>query len=151
MKGGIYRALNQLFPSLPPVLHPPIDFDYFFYLLNPEVNKVKKILQNERAFTLIEMLIVLMIISVLLMIIIPNMTKNNEVASNKGCEATIKLLQAQVHAYELENNKEIEKLDDLTGDGGFVEKISCPDGTDLKYDPKSKRVIHPSSNEPSNE
>jgi len=57
---------------------------------------------KERGFTLIEMLIVLAIISILLLITIPNITKHNTVINNKGCEALIKMVQAQVKAYEME-------------------------------------------------
>lgn len=88
---------------------------------------MKKFVRAERGFTLIEMLVVLMIISVLLLIAIPNMTKNNEVAANKGCDATIKLLQTQVHAYEIEQGTVLTGLQDL--ENGYVESIQCPDGT----------------------
>lgn len=82
----------------------------------------------ERAFTLIEMLVVLMIISILLLIALPSMTKNNEVAANKGCEATVKLLQTQVHAYEIENkNTKLHSLDTLVKEG-YVDSIECPNG-----------------------
>lgn len=96
-----------------------------------EVKKLKrKILSNDNGFTLIEMLVVLMIISVLLLIAIPSMTKNNEVAADKGCDATIKLLQTQVHAYEIENIKQntssltLEKLKEEK----YVDNITCPNG-----------------------
>ncbi|TWI55994.1 competence protein ComGC [Halalkalibacter nanhaiisediminis] len=88
---------------------------------------MKKIIRAEKGFTLIEMLVVLMIISVLLLIAIPNMTKNNEVAANKGCDATVKLLQAQVHAYEIETKEKLTSLSVLK-DNGYVESIECPNG-----------------------
>ncbi|WP_152908487.1 prepilin-type N-terminal cleavage/methylation domain-containing protein, partial [Geobacillus stearothermophilus] len=42
---------------------------------------------NQKGFTLIEMLIVLMVISVLLLIAIPNIAKHNSMINEKGCEA----------------------------------------------------------------
>jgi len=57
---------------------------------------------KEKGFTLIEMLIVLAIISILLLVTIPNITRHNTVINNKGCEALIKMVQAQVKAYEME-------------------------------------------------
>ncbi|MFF2854521.1 prepilin-type N-terminal cleavage/methylation domain-containing protein, partial [Peribacillus sp. NPDC058002] len=39
---------------------------------------------NERGFTLIEMLIVLLVISILLIITIPNITKNQSTIQSKG-------------------------------------------------------------------
>ncbi len=72
-----------------------------------------------------------MIISVLLLIAVPNMMKNNDVAASKGCEATVKLLQSQVHAYNLENPKEpLTKLNTLV-EKGFVDSIACADGNEL--------------------
>jgi competence protein ComGC len=88
-------------------------------------------LKNEKGFTLIEMLIVLMIISVLLLIAVPNMMKNNDVAANKGCEATTKLLQSQVYAYNLENDAPLAQLETLVQEE-YVDTIKCPDGTTLK-------------------
>lgn len=64
------------------------------------------------------------------------MTKNNEVAADKGCEATIKLLQTQVHAYEIEKMNETE--DELTLEKllseGYVDNISCPNGKTPSFD-----------------
>ena len=57
---------------------------------------------KEKGFTLIEMLIVLMVISVLLLIMIPNITKHNSMINDKGCQAFVKTVQAQVKAYEIE-------------------------------------------------
>jgi len=61
----------------------------------------KNMFKNEFAFTLIEMLIVLAIITMLLLIIIPNITSNSETIDTKGCEALQQTVQAQVVAYEL--------------------------------------------------
>ncbi|WP_100373469.1 competence type IV pilus major pilin ComGC [Bacillus sp. FJAT-45037] len=92
---------------------------------------MKKFLKHEKGFTLVEMLVVLMIISILLLIAIPNMTKNNEVAGSKGCEATVKLIQTQVHAYEIENGKKLESLQPLL-DENYIETSTCPNGEVLK-------------------
>ncbi len=100
--------------------------------------KAFKCVKNERAFTLIEMMIVLMIISILLLIAIPNMTKNNSVAQERSCEATIDLLQAQVGAYYIEMKKYPEQLEDLKGT--YVDNITCPDGTLLVLNSERKVV-----------
>ncbi len=62
-------------------------------------------MNNQKGFTLIEMMIVLMIISVLLIITVPNVTKHSNSINTKGCEAYIKMVQAQVKAYELDKNQ----------------------------------------------
>ncbi len=52
---------------------------------------MKKLIKNEKAFTLIEMMIVLLVISVLLIIAVPNISKHNSNINEKGCEAFKKL------------------------------------------------------------
>lgn len=96
---------------------------------------MKKYVVNDRAFTLIEMMIVLTIISVLLLIIVPNIAKNSSVANDKSCDATIKMIQGQIGVYMSENNGEPPKtMDDLKD---YIENydekngVSCPDGSKL--------------------
>ncbi|WP_462412206.1 competence type IV pilus major pilin ComGC [Neobacillus sp. Marseille-QA0830] len=61
-------------------------------------------LNNEQGFTLIEMMIVMLVISVILIITIPNVAKHNENINSKGCQAYLKMVQAQVQAYQMEKN-----------------------------------------------
>ncbi|HHY73030.1 MAG TPA: prepilin-type N-terminal cleavage/methylation domain-containing protein [Bacillus bacterium] len=88
--------------------------------------------KNEAAFTLIEMMIVLMIISVLLLITIPNVTKNNTVVKDKGCEALVKLVEAQVQAYEIEKNERPTSLETLKSEG-YIKTYTCPSGGDVQF------------------
>ncbi|SFE30192.1 competence type IV pilus major pilin ComGC [Alteribacillus iranensis] len=90
-----------------------------------------KFIYNEKAFTMIEMMIVLLIITVLLLIAIPNMVTNNNVAQTKGCDATIQLLEAQAAAYQVEFNEWPASLDDLVTEN-YVDRIECPDNTPLE-------------------
>lgn len=46
-------------------------------------------IKSQKGFTLIEMMIVLLIISVLVLIAIPNVTKHSSTIDQKGCEAFI--------------------------------------------------------------
>lgn len=46
-----------------------------------------KFLRNQKGFTLIEMMIVLLIISVLILVAIPNVTKHSKSIDTKGCDA----------------------------------------------------------------
>jgi len=52
-----------------------------------EVLHMKKMLKNEKGFTLVEMLIVLAVISVLVLLIIPNAISILSTANEQGCEA----------------------------------------------------------------
>ncbi|MDX8359610.1 competence type IV pilus major pilin ComGC [Cytobacillus sp. IB215316] len=81
---------------------------------------------DERGFTLIEMLIVLMVISVLLIITIPNITKHSKVINEKGCNALINMVQAQVKAYEIEHET-IPTITELLEEG-YITTNTCPGG-----------------------
>lgn len=84
-------------------------------------------MKNQKGFTLIEMMIVLMIISTLLLITIPNVTKNNSVVKEKGCDALVKLIEAQVQAYEIEKGTAPSNLEALKSEG-YIETYTCPGG-----------------------
>ncbi|SDH49963.1 competence protein ComGC [Alteribacillus persepolensis] len=85
---------------------------------------------RKQGFTMIEMMIVLLIITVLLLIAVPNIVTNNHLAQSKGCEATMQLLDAQVGAYAIEFNKQPESLEALVEED-YVDRIVCPDDTPL--------------------
>ena len=48
--------------------------------------------KNQKGFTLVEMLIVLLVVSILLLITIPNVTKHNSVIKDKGCDALVNII-----------------------------------------------------------
>ena len=81
-------------------------------------------MKNEKGFTLIEMLIVLLVITVLLLITIPNVTKHNSSIQEKGCEGLINMVQAQVTSYQIDHKK-IPTLGELET-GGYLR--STPTG-----------------------
>jgi len=81
---------------------------------------------NQKGFTLIEMLIVLMVISVLLFIAIPNIAKHNSMINEKGCEAFLIFFFKQKTAYEMEHNK-IPTVQELLA-GRYIKSDKCPNG-----------------------
>lgn len=86
-------------------------------------------MKNEKGFTLIEMMVVMLIISVLLIITIPNITKHNSNINDKGCEAYVKMIQSQVQAYEVEHHAYPASVDDLVADKYLNDTTpTCPDG-----------------------
>lgn len=87
-------------------------------------------MKKEKGFTLIEMLIVLLVISVLLLITIPNVTKHNASIQEKGCEGLINMVQAQVSAYEIDNKKTPTQAE-LVSDGYLRAAQTCPDGSSI--------------------
>ena len=86
-------------------------------------------MKNQKGFTLIEMMIVLLVISVLLVITVPNVTKNNSSINEKGCEAFIQMVQGQVQAYQLENNA-LPTIGNLT-EGKYINQTKCPSGKEI--------------------
>lgn len=86
--------------------------------------------RNEKGFTLIEMMIVLLIISVLVLIAIPNVTKHSRSIDEKGCDAYVKMVQGQVQAYKMDK-KEFPTLDSLKDEGYVTGDLQCPDGRKL--------------------
>ncbi|AQX53761.1 prepilin-type N-terminal cleavage/methylation domain-containing protein [Priestia flexa] len=87
-------------------------------------------LKNEKGFTLIEMLIVMLVITVLLLIMVPNVLKHNAVINNKGCSALVKTVEAQVQVYELENGTK-PTLNELESGGYLKEGTVCPNGSKI--------------------
>ena len=84
---------------------------------------------NQAGFTLIEMMIVLLVISVLLVITIPNVTKNNSSINEKGCDAYVKMVQGQVQSYQIENH-EVPSVQQLI-DGKYIDNGKCPSGEEV--------------------
>ncbi|MCA0970098.1 prepilin-type N-terminal cleavage/methylation domain-containing protein [Halobacillus litoralis] len=90
-------------------------------------------MKNEKGFTLIEMLIVLLVISVLLIITIPNLSAQTGTIRSKGCEALISTAEAQTEAYLIENETYPATIETLVTDG-YLKQTDCPNGEVLKYD-----------------
>lgn len=89
--------------------------------------------KKEKGFTLIEMLIVLAIISVLIILIVPNLTSKSEAVNEKGCDALVKVVQTQVNAYHLDHGKYPKDLNDLVGEYITSDQLTCPNGVELTY------------------
>jgi competence protein ComGC len=103
----------------------------------------KIIIASERAFTLIEMMIVLLIISVLLLIAVPNMIKSQDVVQDKSTQATVKLVQSQVAAYQMDHDGTLPaSLDELVQQD-YVDNIKTPKGETLTYDAATGNVSAP--------
>lgn len=94
---------------------------------------------NNLGFTLIEMMIVLMIISTLLIITIPNVTDNSTVVRERGCEAYVKLVEAQVQAFQIKEGILPGTIDDLVN-GGYIETTTCPNGDVISYDSTTGQI-----------
>lgn len=69
--------------------------------------------KNEKGFTLIEMLVVLLIITVLILLIVPNLGGKTGDMHDKGCEALVVTVQGQADMYELDKGSEVASIQAL--------------------------------------
>ena len=75
-----------------------------------------------KAFTLIEMLVVLLIISVLLLLFVPNLTKQKDSVTDTGNRAVVKVVESQAELYELKNTGDQATLSKLVAAGNISQK-----------------------------
>ena len=101
---------------------------------------------NQKGFTLIEMMIVLLVISVLLIITIPNITKHNSTINNKGCDAFLKMVEAQTQAYEMDNPNTTVSIS-LLKEKEYLTQTTCPNGDEVEIDANGKVAVV-TTNEP---
>ncbi|GIN19984.1 MAG TPA: prepilin-type cleavage/methylation domain-containing protein [Bacillus bacterium] len=96
--------------------------------------------KNEKGFTLIEMMVVLLVITVLLLIALPNITKHSSNINNKGCDGLKQMVQGQVEAYRMDKN-EIPTVQQLKTEGYLKnEDLKCPNGKALTIDTANGEV-----------
>ncbi|EHI69252.1 competence type IV pilus major pilin ComGC [Streptococcus ictaluri] len=73
------------------------------------------------AFTLLEMLIVLLIISVLMLLFVPNLSQQKEKVTDTGNAAVVKIVENQAELYELSHGAK-PTLTQLTDEGSITAK-----------------------------
>lgn len=82
------------------------------------MKSIKKVMVQ--GFTLIEMLVVLLIISVLLLLFVPNLTKQKDLVQEKGDAAVVKVVKSQMELYELREGKAASTNDLI--EAGYITK-----------------------------
>lgn len=90
-----------------------------------------KKLKDEQGFTLVEMLLVLLVISVLIILIIPNIAAQSENVQNTGCEAQVRMVQSQVEAYTLNEGMPPQTINDLIPTYLSSSQTSCQNGDEI--------------------
>ncbi|XOQ37430.1 MAG: Prepilin-type N-terminal cleavage/methylation domain-containing protein [Lactococcus sp.] len=83
------------------------------------LNQVKQ--KQAAAFTLVEMLVVLLIISVLILLFVPNLSKQKEAVKNTGNGAIVKVVNSQAELYKLDHTDEAT-LSKLVSNGNITQK-----------------------------
>ncbi|WP_077736492.1 competence type IV pilus major pilin ComGC [Bacillus sonorensis] len=74
------------------------------------------------------MLVVMLVVSILLLITIPNVTKHNQSIQKKGCEGLKNMIQAQITAYQMDHDGKTPSLSELESEGYVKKNVRCPNG-----------------------
>lgn len=86
----------------------------------------------KKAFTILEMLIVLAIIALLFLLTLPNIAQKQAIIERKGCEALVEVVNGQIILYEIENGHTPSSIDVLIAEGYLKEAQSkCPNGLNI--------------------
>lgn len=83
-----------------------------------------------KAFTVLEMILVLTILMIVFLITLPNIQQKRTIVNNKGCDMLVEVVNSQILMYQLETNDANVSLDDLI-DKGYLKpsQRTCPNGS----------------------
>ncbi|WP_414046291.1 competence type IV pilus major pilin ComGC [Macrococcus equi] len=102
--------------------------------LNRFMHMFSKQFKKKDGFTLIEMLLVLLVISVLIIVIIPNIAKQSDNVQNTGCKAQVKMVQGQIEAYKLQNGKTPVSINELVPEFLKDTQVKCKNGDPIQIE-----------------
>lgn len=87
---------------------------------------------NNKGFTLLEMIVVVMIISILFLLTIPNVSGVMDSVDNKACDALTKVIDNGIVQYKLEYGQYPNSLIDLVS-AGFIDEnqTTCSNGKEI--------------------
>jgi type II secretion system protein G len=97
------------------------------------LQKMKKMVINDKAFILIELMIVVIILAILAAIAIPQFTQNKEEALKARIEADKKIIQNAVDLYKFEKNEYPSSISDLVSGGYLRTEPKHPDDQNYEY------------------
>ncbi len=84
----------------------------------------------KKGFTVLEMILVLTVISLVVLVTIPNITQKKRIIGEVGCEALVEVINGQILLYDLEQGEKPGDVSDLVAEGFITEsQCYCPNGT----------------------
>ncbi|MDO5456955.1 MAG: competence type IV pilus major pilin ComGC [Atopococcus tabaci] len=87
--------------------------------------------EDETGFTLLEMLIVLFVLGLLLLVIIPNVTKHQDSAETKGDAAFAATVQTQVDLYKMDTGSTPTTFGELaSGEDPYLNQDQLSEATE---------------------
>lgn len=85
--------------------------------------------KKANGFTVLEMMVVLLVVTVLLLITLPNIQQKEKVIRNKGCDALLEIVNSQIILYEIDNDETPTSVDQLVEQGYLKSsQKACPNG-----------------------
>lgn len=86
----------------------------------------------KKGFTLLEMVVVMIIISILFLLTIPNVSKVINSVDDRACQALTKVVDAAIAQYKLDWGQMPNSIKDLVS-GGYLDEnqITCSNGKAL--------------------
>lgn len=94
-------------------------------------------MNNNKGFTLVEMIFCLSIILVILLLVIPNVTSKSKIVKDKACDAQLAVVNSQIILYEIENDAIPTAISQLTqGNPPYLKEkqATCPSGQSIYID-----------------
>ena len=100
---------------------------------NPALSRTSATCSRDKkpanAFTILEMMIVLLVITIMLFITLPNIQQKEKVIRGKGCSALIEIVNSQIMLYEVDEARTPTSVQQLIQKGYLKkEQAKCPDG-----------------------
>lgn len=102
------------------------------------IELIRKRLKNQRGFTLVELMVVVVIIGILVGIAVPSYKKVTGTAEGKACAANQRTIEGALQLYRLDNEGQLPADDGETNDSDFQkflkgEQIGDDDAEPEKY------------------
>lgn len=94
---------------------------------------MKKLLSNQKGFTIIELLVVIVIIGILVALLLPNLFSAQQRARDAERKNDLKTVQQQLEAYYSDNNFYPEGMGELETDGYIDELPEDPQAPTKTY------------------
>jgi prepilin-type N-terminal cleavage/methylation domain-containing protein len=92
-------------------------------------------LKNDKGFTLVELMVVLVIIGILVAIAVPIYNKTQATAEERACQANLRILEGAVAQYQLDNDGALPTgLGDLSDYIKDADNLECPSGGTYEFE-----------------
>lgn len=86
----------------------------------------------KKGFTVLEMILVLSVITIIVLLTIPNIAQKRQIIDDIGCDALLETINGQILTYQL-NGGIADDIEKLVKEGYLTDKqTKCPNGKKVK-------------------